>query len=642
MLLFKQLQYNIYLLQDLLSNCDMTPKATAMKSLPNGPSCSCMSACKMVQNVELFKMASKHSYNHQHGPANPSSVDALQMCACQRVMLWAGSLVPCLGPQRQSVETGWQCKKPFTTDGKGCSRTWYNTSSAVCSEPPKTAEAMMVNGKVKHVLRGSSVDTEANRFPSMSPLSRPRSSTISNPICGSQNGTAECSSNYANIDIQNEPSIKVTDDPTTANYANMEFAETLPLYENSNLVLSRLESDGTKIEPFVTEKPPLPPRSYPNTVPSKDSADKEDKCKYVKRSPKKVPPLGKQSNGSAYEMMCYEKNPQRNGDDDYLLMQPLCAKNDLTSPSGRVQTNSLQFNEEKQDNLNKETQKENEPEELPLRPFMPYSYPNPEKNGGNAQEENATESVPRKNQLINEEQLRAMRSNSLNELKKKVLMRKRSSSVDGKNNSNDSAVEVESLPASPVCSPRPSVQRKHSLFSKLNLRSKEKSMSTNEIAPQVILHHEGSLALHNAHKNGLHRSADCLKLNEEYGNSDDELNSDNSDFGVQKDSSGPVMKRSSSVPCRAGVPSAVITSPVRTHGTIIELNDLNKDSILESAETVDNTKDVVQRKYSLDSHERPKKRTTYRAKPNCDNVYRQECLNECDTITEMQGNFFYY
>ena len=624
----------------MLSNCDMTSKVSAMKTLPNGRSCSCMSACKVVQNVDLFKMASKHSYNHQHGSANPSAVDALQMCACQRVMLWAGSLVPCLGPQRQSVETGWQCKKSFTTDGKGCSRTWYNNSSAVCSEPPKTAEAMMVNGKVKHVLRGSSVDSEANRFQNVSPLSRPRSSTISNPIFGSQNGTDVCSNNYANIDIPKESVVKVTDDPTTVNYANMEFAETLPLYENSNLVLSRLESDGTKIEPIVTDKPPLPPRSYPNSVLSKDGIEKDDKCKCVRRSPKKVQTSEKQTNGSAYEMMCYEKNPQQNGDDDYLLMQPLCTKNDLTSPSGRVQTDSLPLSLEKLDNL-KEAEKENEPEELPLRPFMPYSYPSSEKNGGNAQEENATETLSRKNQLINEEHMRAMRSNSLNELKKKVLMRKRSSSVDGKNNSNDSAVEVESLPASPVCSPRPSVQRKNSLFSKLSLRSKEKSMSTNEIAPQVILHHEGSLALHNAHKNGLHRSADCLKLNEEYGNSDDELNSDNSDFGVQKDSSTPVMKRSSSVPCRAGVPSTIITSPVRTHGTIIELNDLNKDSISETAETVDNSKDVVQRKYSLDSHERPKKKTAFRVKPNCDNVYRQECLNECDTITEMQGTNFY-
>lgn len=623
----------------------MTQKASAMKTVVNGPSCSCMNACKIVQNIELFKMASKHSYNQKQGSANPSHADALQMCACQRVMLWAGSLVPCLGPQAQSRETGWHCAKSFTTDGKNCSRTWFNTSSAVCSEPPKAVEAMVINGKVKHVIRGASVETEANRFQNMSPLSRPRSSTVSYSLSRSQRCDYN-SSNYANLEFPKESkAVKVSDEPFAVNYANIEFTETLPLYENSNLVLSRLEGDDIKIESIVTDKPPLPPRSYPNSA--KNGVDKDENCKCIRKSPKKVATPSKQTNGSAYEMMCYEKNPNGTGDEDYLMMQPLSIRNDKSSPSKLPKNDSLQFSEEmleKQSNTIRETENETEPEQLPLRPFMPYSYPNSEKNGSCAQEGNAMEALTRRNQLISEDlHLRAMRSNSLSELKKKVLMRKRSSSVDGKNNAyptNSSAADVESLPASPVSSPRSSVQRKNSLFSKLNLRSKEKSMSTNEIAPAVILPHDGASALNNAHKNGLHRSADCLKLNEEYGNSDDELNSDNSDFGVQKDSTGPVMKRSSSVPCRAGMPNTIITSPVRCHGAIMELNDLNKDSEPESKE-VNSCKEIVQRKYSLDSHERPRKKITYVVKPNCDNMYRQECLDECDTVMEMQGILYF-
>lgn len=622
----------------------MTQKASTMKAVTNGPSCSCMSACKIVQNMELFKMASKHSYNYKHLSNNPASSDALQMCACQRVMLWAGSIVPCLGPQRPSIETGWQCTKSINPDGKCCSRTLFNASSAVCSEPMKTAEAMMVNGKVKHIIRDGAAPTDSNRLQTLSPVTRPRSSTVNYPVSGSQTSSNDCGGNYANLDFSKESTVKVSDEPSTLNYANIEFAETLPLYENSNLVLSRMEADGTKIEKLVTDKPPLPPRSYPNSPSSKDSLNKEDKCKCIRKSPKKSPVHSNQSNGSAYEMMCYEKNPQENGDEDYLLMQPLCVKSDQPSPSKFVKNDANQLHpemmEKQGNNHNKEIENETEPEELPLRPFMPYSYPNSEKNGAGAQEGNAADTLCRKNQLINEElQVREIRSNSLSELKKKVLMRKRSSSVDGKNNTcnSDSVGHVESLPASPVCSPRPSVQRKHSLFSKLNLRSKEKSMSTNEIAPPPVLPSDVHLALHNGHKKGLHRSADCLKLSEEYGNSDDELNSDNSDLGVQKDSSGPLMKRSSSVPCRAGVPNSVITSPIRTHGTIMELNDLNKDCVPESSEDVDGNKDIVQRKYSLDSHERPKKRNTYRMKPSCDNMYKQECLGECDTVMEEQG-----
>lgn len=624
----------------------MTQKASAMKSVANGPSCSCMSACKIVQNIEFFKMASKHSYNHKHGSANPSSADALQMCACQRVMLWAGSLVPCLGPQRQSIETGWTCTKSLTTDGKSCSRTWYNNASTVCSEPPKTAEAMVVNGKVKHVLRGTSVDTETNRIQNMSPVSRPRSSTISYSLTSNHNSNDNSDGNYANIEFTKDSkdrTAKVTDEQSSANYANIEFAETLPLYENSNLVLSRMEGDSSKFEPVVTEKPPLPPRSYPNSGSGKDG--EKDKCKCIRKSPKKTPV--KQTNGSAYEMMCYEKNPYGD-DDDYLIMQPLCTKSDKSSPSKLAHngpSDVAQLSQDTEKQCNKETSNDSEPT-LPLRPFMPYSYPNSEINGSTAQEGNLIEVLSRKNQLINEDlQLRSMRSNSLSELKKKVLMRKRSSSVDGKNNgysATDANTDTESLPASPVCSPRPTVQRKHSLFSKLNLRSKEKSMSTNEIAPTVVLQNDSSSVLNTSRKNGLHRSADCLKLNEEYGNSDDELNSDNSDFGVQKDpTSGPVMKRSSSVPCRAGVPSTIVTSPVRSHGTIMELNDLNKDCKPETNEVTDESKDAVQRKYSLDSHERPKKRTTYGVKSNCDNMYRQESLDECDTVMEMQGKFYF-
>ncbi|KAF8765145.1 Protein Dok-7 like protein [Argiope bruennichi] len=630
---------------DMMSNCDMTQKNSAMKSINNGPSCSCMSACKIVQNIELFKMASKHSYNHKHGPLNPNTNDPLQMCACQRVMLWAGSLVPCLGPQSATLDTGWHCTKSLATDGANCSRTWMNHTTAVCSEPHRTTEVVMKNGKLKHVLRESSCDT-TNAQTVRNPL-RPRASTVSYSFSNKHSDTSY--TNYANIEFPSnkfeDKSLKASDDSLSLNYANIEFAETLPLYENSNLVLSRLETDDKK-EAVVPNKPPLPPRCHMNASKKfSDSMDKDEKCKCKQvssnpnRSPKKI--IDKQINGSAYEMMCYEKAPTHSqSDEDYLMMQPLCIKEDKASPSKQIL--------EKPDSTTSNTTvsvQNDEPEteireNLPLRPFMPYSYPIAENTNSGVPEGISGDTMSRKNQLISEDlHIRAMRSNSLSELKKKVLMRKRSSSVDGKNNgyqSKDSG--VESVPASPVSSPKPSVSRKNSLFSKLNLRSKEKSMSTNEIDLPLPLPNGQPCVLNSIHKNGHHRSADCLKPNEDFTNSDEDLNSDSSDFVLQKESYlVSSMKRSSSVPCRAGMPTVSISSPVRTNETIMELNDLNKETSQNVPEGTDDSQEPVQRKYSLDSHERSKQRVSNRARSNCDNIYSQECLDESDTVMEMQG-----
>ncbi|GFY55257.1 uncharacterized protein TNIN_142041 [Trichonephila inaurata madagascariensis] len=493
---------------DMMSNCDMTQKNSAMKSINNGPSCSCMSACKIVQNIELFKMASKHSHSHKHGPLNSTSGDPLQMCACQRVMLWAGSLVPCLGPQRSTLETGWQCTKSLTTDGTGCSRTWFNHTAAVCSEPHRTAEVVMKNGKLKHVLREASADLpcDMTRTQTMRNPLRPRASTVSYSLSTKQADTSE--TNYANIEFPSNSEgklVKVSDDNSTVNYANIEFAETLPLYENSNVVLSRLETEDKK-EPIVPNKPPLPPRCHMNASKKfSESMDKDDKCKCkqvsVNRSPKKT--ADRQMNGSAYEMMCYQKNPAYNQqDEDYLMMQPLCMKDEKSSsPSKQITENTEPSNILSVSVQNGESEVEVQ-ENLPLRPFMPYSYPVAETLDSVTSENVTGDSMTRKNQLISEDlHLRAMRSNSLSELKKKVLMRKRSSSVDGKNNgyqSKDSG--VESVPASPVGSPRPSVTRKNSLFSKLSLRSKEKSMSTNEIDLPLPMPNGHACTLNNSHK----------------------------------------------------------------------------------------------------------------------------------------------
>ncbi|GFU26857.1 protein Dok-7 [Nephila pilipes] len=630
---------------DMMSNCDMTQKSSAMKSMNNGPSCSCMSACKIVQNIELFKMASKHSHSHKHGTLNPTSGDPLQMCACQRVMLWAGSLVPCLGPQRSTLETGWQCAKSLPTDGTGCSRTWFSHAAAVCSEPHRTAEVVMKNGKLKHVLREASADLPCDtmRTQTMRNPLRPRASTVSYSLSAKQMDTSE--TNYANIEFPANSEgklVKVSDDNSTVNYANIEFTETLPLYENSNMVLSRLETDDKK-EPIVPNKPPLPPRCHMNASKKfSESMDRDDKCKCkqvsVNRSPKKT--ADRKMNGSAYEMMCYQKNPAYNQhDEDYLMMQPLCMKDEKSSsPSKQITENTESSKVSSIPVQNGESEVEVQ-EKLPLRPFMPYSYPVAETESG-VLENVSPDPMSRKNQLISEDlHLRAMRSNSLSELKKKVLMRKRSSSVDGKNNgyqSKDSG--VESVPASPVGSPRPSVTRKNSLFSKLSLRSKEKSMSTNEIDLPLPMPNGHTCTLSNSHKNGHHRSADCLKLNEEFTNSDEDLNSDSSDFVLQKEScSVSSMKRSSSVPFRAAMPTVSISSPVRANGTIMELNDLNKDASQSVPEENEDSQEPVQRKYSLDSHERSKQRVSLRTGSNCDNIYSQECLDESDTVMEMQG-----
>lgn len=340
-------------------------------------------------------------------------------------------------------------------------------------------------------------------------------------------------------------------------YANLHFLQTLSLYENANILDVR------------------PSHLIPNVLPDGTIPEGNEKSS-VEEAPKKpkkkidTPP----SNG-VYEMMSFNQTefPSTVGD-NYLLMQPgtsdsrgeLTVADATILPTAPLQSTSTTVSVPTGASTSASTcdpipecdvATNSDPSTiLPLRPFMPVLLPFHEhtcemKDNGECDESCKSACSSKK---CGECQNRSSRSSSLGDIKVSTLRRGRSSSTDGR---QEGTTEEGGQSSCGTASPKSTPIRKHPILTKLTLKSKEKSFSTDEITPPSSAPSSpDSLFLESIQKYPFHRSADCLQLNEEYRLSEEDLSQDPEVImsqSMDKSSTRTPLsiKRSSSVPCKS-------------------------------------------------------------------------------------------
>ncbi|XP_064457837.1 uncharacterized protein LOC135368468 isoform X2 [Ornithodoros turicata] len=448
-----------------------------------------------------------------------SVVDPLQStCTCHQVVCWAGNLVPCW-----STTPSDDCKAVCAQEGFFIHNPQHRVpgsqtqggSATICQEPSRK-----ISGPLQQQL------------PQAHDQAKPRA-----PAC--------------------------TPTATTPNYANIHFIESLSLYQNTgSLTCTRSQQDpkqSNETKLAVEAKPPLPPR---NSSPANSKAgsttcsveNSPDRSGSLKRSGVRGSPSS--TCGESYEVMSFRRAPPENltlvCDGNYVVMHPV---EPTKQPDGKQTTT------EHSDRL-----------PLPLRPFMPYllpcreEYPEelpPECDKSRKGNKACSSPFFRRRQMIAQESFQSKTttlSSSLADLKKKVLMRRRSNSADGRQES-DETFEPDDCPTYTVQSAKTTPSKKHSLLSKLSLRSREKACNINDITPpSSVPSTPNSRSLENLYKIPFHRSADCLKLKGDFVFSEEDLSKDGDALDdVQQGPSS--IKRSSSVPCKAQSEVEQATSP---------------------------------------------------------------------------------
>lgn len=483
------------------------------------------------------------------GKSPPATYPQPKVCPCQRLLLCPGSLLPSFS-QSLSAESA--------------RRSGGRNSSEYGSVNTKTTQSASSSDSDSSKRRGDhNLNCRCRQPPVVCPLGPPDCCcgriAFGVPFLNTFGGRLGRKDNanhiYVNLKyLQETAAAAMTSQGVPGKlipyYANLHFLQTLSLYENANILDVR------------------PSHLIPNVLPDgtiPEGNEKSVSLDDVPKRPKKkidTPP----SNG-VYEMMSFNQTefPSTSGD-NYLLMQPgtsdgrgeltvadvapipMQSSSNIASvssgasatcdpiPEGDVVTNT-------------------EPSTiLPLRPFMPVLLPFHEHTcemKDNAECDESCKSACGGKKCG--ECQRSSRSNSLGDIKVSTLRRGRSSSTDGR---QEVTTEDGQTSTCVGVSPKSTPIRKHPILTKLTLRSKEKSFSTDEITPPSSAPSSpDSLFLESIQKYPFHRSADCLQLNEEYRLSEEDLSQDPEVIMSQSMDKGssrtPLsIKRSSSVPCK--------------------------------------------------------------------------------------------
>nr|XP_042898116.1 uncharacterized protein LOC107445240 [Parasteatoda tepidariorum] len=465
------------------------------------------------------------------------------ICSCQKLLLCPGSLLPQVTPtenssnrktlSRNSSEYG--TVKPVSSSDTDSSKRRIPTHNlnCRCRQPPVVSTPDCCCGKI-------------------SGLGMPFFNTFASRMGRKDNANHI----YVNLKyLQETATAALTSQGVPGKlipyYANLHFLQTLSLYENAdvldvrpNQVLNNIFPDGAIPE------------------------DSEGSVSTVPKRPKKK--IETPSSNGVYEMMSFNQTefPTSTSGDNYLLMQPgtLEGKGDLattdtitssqssSSSSTLASTSCASGSEgapEGEASLASESM-------LPLRPFMPVLLPFHDHTCDMKEHTECDDSCKSGTDGRKCEGDHP-RSNSLGDIKVSILRQVRSSSTDGRQEgacSDDlgSCHHAVCGTASPKSTPR-----KHPILSKLTLRSKEKSFSTDEITPPSSAPSSpDSLFLESIQKYPFHRSADCLQLNEEYRLSEEDLSQDpevimsqSMDKSYSTRGGTSSIKRSSSVPCKS-------------------------------------------------------------------------------------------
>ncbi|CAN7994098.1 unnamed protein product, partial [Ixodes hexagonus] len=418
-------------------------------------------------------------------------------CTCRRVACWAGSLVPCL---RRTATCG-EDSHPVQV----VSLNRPNTPATICREPGKKAEC----------------------------------GSLQAPITSSE----QLTTNH-----------KFSEDPSS-NYANCQFIESLSLYQNTcGLSLAVEQQENEKTLEASKEGGASGGTRTCEASPSHGGKSLEsnlDNLGSLKRP--KVRSSPSNSSGESYELMSFRSTSDHHltvvCDGNYMAMRPI---------------EPCKCDENKSPNVSRSENQDTKRTPLPLRPFMPYLLPCEEEfaeeapsdtepgwraaEGSRAQVSkkgqcNGGKSTPSKSSTL---------SNSLGDLKRKVLTKRRSNSADGRQESAELS-ETEDYPvASPtrVCHSK----ERRSALCKLPLRNRERSGNhpVDVTPPSSVPSTPNNRSMENLFRIPFHRSADCLKLKGDFHFSEEDLSVDGREASDTRDipSAGLSIKRSSSVPCK--------------------------------------------------------------------------------------------
>lgn len=259
------------------------------------------------------------------------------------------------------------------------------------------------------------------------------------------------------------------------NYANIEFVDSLQLYENTSNVLAKAginpdEGEGGEKPVLPVKSPALSKRLPP--LPPSSSRTVRSTCSNcctnnTPEQPCHVP---------NYSMKIAQEGSDDVDNDNYLEMQPIMfdASKDRTNISGDYQTMYDQ------------------PEPLPLRPFLPYELSqaaplnsHEEKVLADYSGGSVTSSPMLNKRILQKLQSKSVRSNSLAEINRNTLLKRRSTSVDSLEDRRlDGSDDDDVEDCSRTLTKKRSPSRKQSLLSKFSLRNKHKCKSSDELSPQ--------------------------------------------------------------------------------------------------------------------------------------------------------------
>ena len=475
-----------------------------------------------------------------------------KVCPCQRLLLCPGSLLPSFNQSSLSDSVR-------RSGGRNSSE--YGSVNTKASTPSTSSDSENAKRRADHNL-----NCKSRQAPMICPIGPPDCCcgriAFGVPFLntfGSRLGRKDNANHiYVNLKyLQETAAAAMTSQGVPGKlipyYANLHFLQTLSLYENANILDVR------------------PSHLIPNVLPDGTILEGNEKATTddAPRKPKKkleTPP----SNG-VYEMMSFNQSEfTAPTGDNYLLMQPgtsdgrgeltvaetstlsvATAQSSSSSSSSTVASASISMTCDPIPEGDVANTAETSAV-LPLRPFMPVLLPFHDHTFDMKDDAECDESckVMCSGKKCGECQ-RSSRSSSLGDIKSNTLRKGRSSSTDGRQEgSSDDGAQLSGSPKStPI--------RKHPILTKLTLRSKEKSFSTDEITPPSSAPSSpDSLFLENIQKYPFHRSADCLQLNEEYRLSEEDLSQDPEIIMSQSMDKGssrtPLsIKRSSSVPCKS-------------------------------------------------------------------------------------------
>lgn len=496
-------------------------------------------------------------------PVQSSYFQQPPVCSCQRLLLCPGSLLPSFNQ---------------TTPTDSARRMIGRNSSEYGSVNPKATPTLPtastsseVECSKRRVGNEHNLNCRCRQTPVVCPMSAPdcccgKIATLGMPFVNSAGARVGRKDNanhiYVNLKyLQETASAAMTGQSVPGKlipyYANLHFLQTLQLYENAEIL---------DVRPSHMMPNPFPDGTIPE--------DSEKLPETIPKRPKKR--IETPSNNGVYEMMSFNQTEfSATSGGNYLLMQPGTSDNRELTPADVTTATPVTSQSSSSESsgsgasasstpLPSSTSQESEVSVgsdsiLPLRPFMPVLLPfhdhTCDVKGDSECDGSCKSSCGRK---CGGEYCRSSRSNSLGDIKVSLFRKGRSSSTDGRQEgaAQDELSSYHHAGCS-TASPK-STPRKHPLLTKLTLRSKEKSFSTDEITPPSSAPSSpDSLFLESIQKYPFHRSADCLQLNEEYRLSEEDLSQDPEVIMSQSmDKSSitrtPVsIKRSSSVPCKA-------------------------------------------------------------------------------------------